>query len=1360
MVGPEFDPKTSKIKHFIAKDGSGTTYYFDYLSAEKRRTWYLGRIEDTNGNKLSLNYQGDQLVKIVDTRNKEIIFNYEKGLLTEVKDYTGRSIRYEYDNDGFLKAYIDRMGNTWVYEYEWFGQKKLLTHIKDPEGRTIISNYYSNSVAQNVSTFWGEYRVHSQTDGGGYKWIFDYLPTVQKDNYTYSQTKVTNPLNETVTYTINESHLVSQVDFPNGGTLKHKYRQDAQLINDKSLPTQVETPEQQNTQVAYGDSKLGNPQQITDPAQRKTDFEWIEDPNTNVSNLLSIKLPDGRKTTIKYDTHHNPIEVTDPMQRVSKLEYNANGQIIKRTNPLGQSSSYTYYTDGESKGFLQKITNALGDYEEFFYDDKGRVKTTRSKSGITSAGQQIEGFLTDYTYSDNDQLASVSRKNNNGTEFSKTFEYDKSGKTRAITSKPLNTKTVYEYEKGGRGLLINKKITDLSNGVIKSDGVPHIINYEYDELQRLKKVINPRQSEVQTIFTSNGEVKTNIASDGHYVVYDYDKDSKVKRIDYHTADGEKLYSVEYTYNFLNQLVEKSVKGQVRAEDLVTRYGYNASDKLDEVRDPRGKHSYYAYDLADRLIQVTQETAKGNIVAKMEYDESKSIWQKGLRVVVTPPSPIASVLNNGMPFKQPITDVRKIQTFYHYNEIGQLVEKVTPDGNIWAYSYMPSGALESHTNGKGETTRYNYDELGRLKTVIYPTTEKLKYTYNDLENSISIQTIKPDRKILEVTQQYDVLNRLVSRTDALNKTLLYQYDVSSNLRKLTYPDGKVVEYQYDLSDRMVSLKDWLGNETGYNYDKIGRLEKINHSNKTQVSMGFDKQGRLNKYANLKQSGDPIADYLFELDDNGNRTKAIINQPTIPDITNIQDYFSYNEGNQLISSVLGGNDFQTLSYDQEGRVQKWGDTTLGYDYQHHLTSVQQKADKYEYQYSPTSERIATVKNGSPTRFVVNTNSGLPNVLMRLDANDQPQDYFVYGASGLVSQITADNQTLTYHFDPSGNTVAQTDATQTPINAYAYLPYGQTKREEKVNNPFEFVGQFGVMEEDNGLNYMRARFYSPQLSRFLGRDAVWGNLKNGQTLNPYAYAGGNPIMRVDPSGKFFLTFLQQEANYFIAFFKQLTHATKFIHTFNEKHLRSFLSKKFNYWTKKTRGFIRKSAVPFKQVGLKNAEKALLKLSSQFSITDSVRDYGRFVEKHPKTLGYISESFDHITNALEIGDACQSGNADECSKKIVEISGGILAGGMGAEICPITGLAAAACEEAFVSTGSAAAGEAYEYVKSTRQLYNKVFVKNREQSWNAFLYFNCSSNDAGCDANDVNWYIHGDSAPDSMQFYQDLTPHEEEQD
>ena len=68
------------------------------------------------------------------------------------------------------------------------------------------------------------------------------------------------------------------------------------------------------------------------------------------------------------------------------------------------------------------------------------------------------------------------------------------------------------------------------------------------------------------------------------------------------------------------------------------------------------------------------------------------------------------------------------------------------------------------------------------------------------------------------------------------------------------------------------------------------------------------------------------------------------------------------------------------------------------------------------------------------------------------------------------------------------------------------------ETVPNPFEFVGQFGVMNEGNALNYMRARYYNPGLGRFSSNDPL--SLSAGD-LNTLRYVWNDPVNCNDPAG-----------------------------------------------------------------------------------------------------------------------------------------------------------------------------------------------------------------------------------------------------
>ena len=88
-------------------------------------------------------------------------------------------------------------------------------------------------------------------------------------------------------------------------------------------------------------------------------------------------------------------------------------------------------------------------------------------------------------------------------------------------------------------------------------------------------------------------------------------------------------------------------------------------------------------------------------------------------------------------------------------------------------------------------------------------------------------------------------------------------------------------------------------------------------------------------------------------------------------------------------------------------------------------------------------------------------------------------------------------TYHFDCRGSTIAITDASGTITDTFAYDTYGKLLSRTGTNSViFGYNGRDGVITDANGLIYMRARYYSPKLRRFINADVIAGDISDAVT------------------------------------------------------------------------------------------------------------------------------------------------------------------------------------------------------------------------------------------------------------------------
>jgi RHS repeat-associated protein len=252
--------------------------------------------------------------------------------------------------------------------------------------------------------------------------------------------------------------------------------------------------------------------------------------------------------------------------------------------------------------------------------------------------------------------------------------------------------------------------------------------------------------------------------------------------------------------------------------------------------------------------------------------------------------------------------------------------------------------------------------------------------------------------------------------------------------------------------------------------------------------------------------------YTLDGVGNRTQTALNEPMMPSYNAETVNYTYSLGNIL--NTAAGN---TYTHDANGnRIQKSGSagtTTYAYDSLNRLTQVASNGRTIQYIYNGLGQRVGKIDNGVQTNYLIDPNGILPQVLAETDASNNLISFYVYDGAGLVAKVTPSNQYYFYHYDGLGSTIAISDSAGQVVNTYCYSPEGLVGVQETIPNPFTYVGRFGVMAEGNGLYYMRARYYDPEVGRFINKDPIGYDGGN----NLYAYTGNNLVSSVDPSGKY---------------------------------------------------------------------------------------------------------------------------------------------------------------------------------------------------------------------------------------------------
>ena len=1128
--------KTVTLEHIgnttvITEDVSGAKLVLNYNDSR-----LLTSVGDGNGRITSITYENDLIKSVTNPLGETVVYTYDANnrLVTSALDGNSPYVTNTYDEEGrvltqddadpdtplsyfsysesenneFIVDGIDRNGNTVKYVSDGMGH---LLSVTDQNNNTVKYSYDLKGNLLDETTADGKTTVYTYDDDNNLIKVKDpsgYVTVMTYDGNGNILT-VTGPNGETNSYTYNVKNLLETQTEYTSARKSYTYNKNGQILTEAIEGLGVRTYSYTNgkiTSVSDYENNLsentydeyGNLRSQTDREGHQTVYNY-----DLLNRVISITNEDGTES-YTYDSMGNKTSVTDSRGNTTYYTYNSNNWLISTTNAKG---TVTY--DYDNEGRLIRQTNTDGTVVVNTCDAVGNVISKTNENGeVTKFAYDAANRMISKTVVDGEN------------EYTESYEYYPNGKIKKTTFAD-GTSESYTYDKQWRlvkttdeqGNYSTSEYDAANNLLSTTDAEGNTVSYTYDKYGRMLNSTDANGN-VTTYdeYDFNGLCTQKTLSNGQVVKIGYNKEGMVTKTTFVAEDenGEDI-SVFYEYDAMGRVTKYT-----NQEGYATFTEYDENGNIVKLTDAEGNVVTNQYDEINSLIlstdaigvdtQYTYDSV-GNLVKTIENlnttreEKTENVYDNLGRIInsTDAESGTAKYEYDRLGNVSAQIDPNGGRTEYTYDNMGRLTETINPIGGTKTYTYDDVGQLASQKNARGQETTYEYYKNGWIKSF----TDELgtvSYTYDGNGNVLTVTDENGT-----ITREYDNMNRMTKYTDFRGNTIEYSYDQLGNLVALTYPGGRVVRYTYYKTGNVKTVTDWDGKVTSFEYDGNGRLTKTSRADRSVEERTYDANGRLVTIVD-KNGENVINQKVYSYDESGNVTEISSSDGTTMDGLTSSE-MKYNENNQLIE--YNGEE---VKYDADGNM-IYGPLNgkmaeFEYDCRNRLVS----AGGISYEYDAENNRISQTENGAKTEYVVDSNSSsLTRILTAEKEGDTT--YYIYGI-GLIAQENG-NEYLIYHFNNIGSTEAVTNIDGEIVETFDYGPYGELLSENKCSIMFLYSGELGVAMDSNGLYYMRARYYNPEIKRFINQDVMTGSITDTPTLNRYAYVNGNPISLNDPFG-----------------------------------------------------------------------------------------------------------------------------------------------------------------------------------------------------------------------------------------------------
>ena len=511
----------------IDADGAQTLYDWDDRGL-------LTRVTDPTGVSTTFEYDayGDLVLVTNGAGNTTTLIRDDHGRVIGVIDPLGRRGTATYNSSGALANIENADGARWTFAYPEFAVESLPSLVRnstntsggcgnlpasvtDPYGATIRFTYNAGGEIASVTnplghttegTFdtWGNLVGLTTASGAVWNYVYDGLSQL---------VEATDPSGAATRYSYDLNGELSSVTDATGVEIKRRVDRQrgieeiADAFSSSFIHTDIfgrVTSEQKRARGGSSAKKTdvesefitydaaGRPVEILDAAGGLTRCE-----RDGAGRVLRVISAEGRIETYHYDAAGRVIShavgldaperytdeegvsrVVEPsVWAITRLEYDAASQIIKRINPDGTVEKITYDVCGRVTGVEAGARVASYEYDlcgrlvsvrdssfgqrRFKYDAAGQIIQAtdglgfRTHFSYTATGQvcrvvDAAGQVTDYEYDAMDRLVRVIKAAGTDDESVQEYAYDAAGRLIRAHDGVREYTHTYDYAAGGR----------------------------------------------------------------------------------------------------------------------------------------------------------------------------------------------------------------------------------------------------------------------------------------------------------------------------------------------------------------------------------------------------------------------------------------------------------------------------------------------------------------------------------------------------------------------------------------------------------------------------------------------------------------------------------------------------------------------------------------------------------------------------------------------------------------------------------------------------------------------------------------------------------------------------------------------